>query len=427
MLMNQLLNRYLGYNYASNITNVGCSTPLHLRDYTGFKPSIAPAAIKAEVIGYSDPIHNNVGVVDVNSVIVHTHREYAMCADCNTVMNAHPVMPIYGDFGELISEGCERTPVDFGKTRSNDYYVYGDSNNVVPYVDYSYDGEQDRSRKAEWDHYATSKEFSTKDLYWSDNNPTECTRVFGSDEAPNGMQIETAAIEPKQRNYYIEGFDGFHSKQIYDEAITAKSHARYLNVYSKDGKFRVGGLVIEWEVTASPLPVSAPWYKIVATCPHRECRVKDSRGNYVQNTLSIEGYSFTREQMESFTYSVIRHGNNHCGMSNWTTRENAEASHAIYDSTVIHGDGTGIKPYRYSAKEVQPTYDDHIVISEANAVLLDFNLRNPKSVEKNSKSLTPWRINIPKHTVYYKVHSTDCDLTCDPGAYHCRPVLSEAG
>lgn len=317
--MNRVLNEYLGYLYAAQLMTY-YSTPQHLRDYTGFVPSVAPPATRTNPDRFVTPSrHYGRGVVETNEhsegLPVH---ETATCAKCRNSMPKHPLIEIRDEVGRILQVACDRLPEDFGN-HPHDYYRYNESETYsTPFVDFSGGLDEQDFRALEDEAYAgvaldNESSINDSDFYWVDGDPKECTSVL-TGEVPKGFKINTTAYSARNKNVFVEGADGFYSIELINELLTEAYHNRLLNVYFKDGKLRCGGLYFEITRTKQfQIPFVKPetYLKVHAVCGNKECLYKDSRGNYCKRTLSLEGFVFTREQMETFVYDVIRHGNNH--------------------------------------------------------------------------------------------------------------------
>ena len=99
--------------------------------------------------------------------------------------------------------------------------------------------------------------------------------------------------DSSDRNAYVEGAEGFLSVLMLDEVLTAKYHARILNVFAdkKTHDVRVGSIRIRKNTDNT----------ITAYCVQNSCT----------GEATVDPNNVTRAQMESFVYQIVQHGNNH--------------------------------------------------------------------------------------------------------------------
>lgn len=349
-----------------------------------FVPSIAPTQVIDERAAafIAPPTHYGRGCgLGTTGETLH-NRESEMCGLCGHKFGRH-------------SEECDRDSESLFGSYLHDYYQYGQINYdrtprtyIVPYEDYAgYPEDEDEhefTRQDELDYmYESEGGYDRQDFYWQDGKPSECTTVLEVAGAPTvkmndgselNMYVDTSAIEAQSKTVFVEGIAGYHSIKLLDLFITAKSHAKMLNVYRKDGVLRIGGLTL-FPKQEHEEGFGITWTEVTARCGHHGCRYQDERRNWKQRTFTLGGYELSRSQMEDFVYSLIRHGNNH-------------AAPWFHDRTVA----------RATRKALYSSSQSGLSVS----------------------GLTPWKIEIPKDTpTFYKVHEFACDLTCDPTQVVC--------
>lgn len=394
-----MANQNYGYAYYSRVTTP--SRPTALADYTGFTPSAAPSLYRSprsSVIPCPHFTRGN-GLNGQNQEVLHNH-EIEMCGMCAGPMSNH-------------YEDCSRySDSPFGDY-VHDYYQYGNSNHIVPYVDYAgHHNEDPLTKEDEWDSMYSLGDYGDQDFYWADDRETECTSVLPGasgyrynkkdnffnkvtyeeghvptvkfkDGSVKKFKVVTTPYEPSTRNAYIEGFGGFASSKLVDFAISEKADKALINVYTKDGILRIGGLQLFPSHTISP--TGDVWTVIEARCGNKACLKPNGDGSYSQRSILIEGFDFTRGMMEDFVLSLIRHGNNHCA-SWFQTREYAKATRRT----------------------------------------LEVSTKEGTNFVSQTRVLTPWSIEVPKHKTFYKVHASDCNIShCDDSAF-CTSRLAIA-
>jgi hypothetical protein len=172
-------------------------------------------------------------------------------------------------------------------------------------------------RSSEPDYFDPNIELDALDR-WTDTHPDEQTQALDywyaesatssflhGTYAPNTTQAQgnlPKADSKQVRNAYVEGFDGFLAKELFNIGITEKYTSHLLNLYydRKTGHLRCGSVEITFDAVT-----------VTATCVNSKCHTKSPTGNYERNALSINIEGATREAMEEFVYSIISHGNNH--------------------------------------------------------------------------------------------------------------------
>lgn len=116
------------------------------------------------------------------------------------------------------------------------------------------------------------------------------TETPSYDLVNDGLDFE----DPRLMRLEFNELQGFVSSRLIDLGITERFHAKVYNVFvgNYDNKLHVGSCVITRTVDN----------RIQAQCSRKDCKA----------TLIAPHFdSITREDMETFIHSVIRHGNNH--------------------------------------------------------------------------------------------------------------------
>lgn len=125
-------------------------------------------------------------------------------------------------------------------------------------------------------------------------------------------------VEPEMRQAFIEGNDAFFSLKVLDHELTKKYHARLLNWFldRNTAEVRVGSMRFGINDNGER------YVQCVRSC------TKDANGNWYKPGALIDSFSHSREAMETFIYSVIKHGNN-CAASFIKNRPDWYAMHSV--------------------------------------------------------------------------------------------------
>lgn len=274
------VNKALGYNYLADLS-------IDLRRHEGewkHYDSIAPS--KRTAGPATDPITN-----------VHTSERSLVCGSCHYPLKFHPIEFLCSrtsDSELVVGYVTEDEPYGFG-----DYWLH--RNGEVEFiVDYSGNGVTEPVT----DDWSDSQSELLAQERYRDIDPQQQTHAVdwwyvtpttirhGVYDTPKGPSLDvTNQIDTDLRNAYVEGNDGFSSRQLLDEQLTQKYHNRLLNIFvDGTGSIRIGSIRISRTVDGG-------WN---AKCVRGTCSASLTAAPDV-----------TRENMELFVSAVIRHGNNH--------------------------------------------------------------------------------------------------------------------
>lgn len=192
------------------------------------------------------------------------------------------------------------------------------------------------------DHY--QKELRSLDSLerWSDNEPEFCTIAIDRWRDRNhkfpyaepktsvtlpsgtlyfpGSKVPLATERIQQVLTTDEQVHGFTSRVLESYIITERYQNKFLNIFKgRDGNLHIGMLTIEYDQHSMP----------IATCKHGDCRGR------VFSFRSHFAIPPTRQAMEDFILTLIRHGNNH-GPDWYTGRSDFTYIHAVNCDTTEH-------------------------------------------------------------------------------------------
>jgi hypothetical protein len=271
-----------------------------------FIPSIAPRVGSHSVIP-TEPAHysnrqsvalwaDHLGYnVLIPGVVNKPQTADTICGSCGQEATLH------GKGYEFV---CQRTEFN----GSNDYLLWSNDTvsllNDKDWITEDYDGDpEDNDEEVTEDGYiyvSPTVEWE-KIESWRDKDPSEHTSILGEiDHYVNP--------EPKRRNTFVDGVDGFFTEELYNLVSTAKFHRTLYNSFiDRDGYTRIGSVRV-WVEDET----------VKAECV--SC-----------NMNTFTSASAEREQQERFAWAVIAHGNNHaaywythkciCGAKNKNPRE----------------------------------------------------------------------------------------------------------
>jgi hypothetical protein len=174
----------------------------------------------------------------------------------------------------------------------------------------SYDNDRDADSGVDYDyaldswHDTNPEEYTSATHWWSNTKPIRAYQA-GSRQAVGNIPTN-AGLSSKGTPMVIDGIFGFTATEVFNPEITERYALRSLLNYYVDantGDTRLGGLVL----TRTGNVFSA------------KCVRNDWTTNRCPSpVLSIDLTDPSRELMEDFTLSVIRHGNNHAAF--WFTK-----------------------------------------------------------------------------------------------------------
>ncbi len=177
-------------------------------------------------------------------------------------------------------------------------------------------------------------------------------------------QLNLGNVEPRSRSVYIEGHDGYATEVVYDDHLTELYQNRLLNLFTnKAGRVQIGSVQL----------LKCSDGTIDARCVRNDCQARMNSGHFDSDRLD----------MEAFTLSVIRHGNNHA--ASWFINR---VDKGLISRTIIE------------------------------SVTFENGIQHENWIT-NVKSRKPSR-------TFYKLHAEGCDLNCDPKAAHCTVQVDAA-
>lgn len=182
-----------------------------------------------------------------------------------------------------------------------------------------------------------------------DYSKVEFTESASYEQDYDGLDFE----DPRLMRLEFNELQGFVSSRLIDLGITEKFHAKVYNVFvgSYDNKLHVGSCVISRTVDN----------RISATCSRKDCKA----------TLVAPHFDdITREDMEIFIHSVIRHGNNH-GPDFITKRS---------DFTYIHATNCDTDHEAHHGCNARASYETFMDITflQGDDEVLDFLIKHRK-------------------------------------------------
>lgn len=166
------------------------------------------------------------------------------------------------------------------------------------------------NREHEWEGIHENRDREPDLTYWTDKDPDVCTTVLDSTSVPEGFRT-WYSTDSEQRNVVVEDNTGFIAVKLIDYLLTAKYHAKLLNVFrGRDRKLHMG--LLTFHILNHPQLGMRP----AVTCNHGEC-------NYGPRNPFFFTLEPTRRNMEDYVIAIIRHGNNHSpdwlrNRSDWT-------------------------------------------------------------------------------------------------------------
>lgn len=332
-------------------------------------------------------------------------RALMMCGQCTTPAAYHGV-------AAYVDLTCEYDFATNGPRDGYDYFLHDASGNVTVYTDlagqidsqyeqfqygveYKYPNDETDSSddivycriedSPEYYNSIWDNEYAALDR-WYDKQPNECTSVLGDFyPVPNGMTINTTPYSDSVRNVYLEGADGFTSRELLDLTVTRNYQARLLNCFThkRTGKFHVGSIEFTFGDNT-----------FTATCINPECNRKCDDGSYRRASWTVSRSIMERATQEAVVYTIIRHGNNH-GPKWLTTR----------------------KITTYNARYNESSW----FLSESDKVLYMAGLK-----PNNSPTSFGYKENEATHADWYVMHDFSCDLNHDGIVCNHNRVTTDA-